>query len=79
MATPIGRQLTDVVKPGLRVFISAGASGIGRAIADMVILHGAKEHICDVSEDFLDDFKKQHPQHGAALADVSNPTRRARS
>ena len=71
MATPVGRKLTDVIKPGLRVFISAGASGIGRAIADMLILHGAKVHICDVSQDFLNDFKKQHPQHGATLADVS--------
>ena len=71
MATPVGRKLTDVIKPGLRVFISAGASGIGRAIADMLILHGAKVHICDVSQDFLNDFKQQHPQHGATLADVS--------
>ena len=71
MATPVGRKLTDVIQPGLRVFISAGASGIGRAIADMLILHGAKVHICDVSQDFLNDFRKQHPQHGATLADVS--------
>ena len=71
MATPVGRKLTDVLKPGLRVFISAGASGIGRAIADMLILHGAKVHICDVSQDFLNDFKQKHPQHSATLADVS--------
>ena len=38
MATPIGRTITEHMKPGLRVFISAGASGIGRAIADMLIL-----------------------------------------
>jgi hypothetical protein len=30
---------------GLRVFISAGAFGIGRAIADMLIRHGAKVHM----------------------------------
>lgn len=71
MATPVGRKLIEAITPGLRVFISAGASGIGRAIADMLILHGAKVHICDVSQDFLDDFKKQHPQHGATLGDVS--------
>jgi NAD(P)-dependent dehydrogenase (short-subunit alcohol dehydrogenase family) len=71
MATPVGRKLIETIKPGLRVFVSAGASGIGRAIADMLILHGARVHICDVSQTFLDDFKEQHPQHGATLADVS--------
>lgn len=71
MATPVGRRLIEAIKPGLRVFVSAGASGIGRAIADMLILHGARVHICDVSETFLDDFRKRHPQHGATLADVS--------
>jgi hypothetical protein len=52
MATLTGRKLVDGLKPGLRVFISAGASGIGRAIADMLILHGARVHICDVSQAF---------------------------
>jgi len=79
MATLAGRKLIEAIKPGLRVFISAGASGIGRAIADMLILHGAKVHICDVSQDFLDDFKKQHPQHGATLADVSKEADVART
>ena len=72
MATPIGRKIIDGIKPGLRVFISAGAAGIGRAIADMLILHGAKVFICDVAQEALDDFKKQHPGHGAVLADVSS-------
>lgn len=71
MATPAGRKIVEGIKPGLRVFISAGASGIGRAIADMLILHGARVHICDVSQGFLDDFKRQYPDHGATLADVS--------
>jgi NAD(P)-dependent dehydrogenase (short-subunit alcohol dehydrogenase family) len=71
MATPTGRRIVEGLKPGLRVLVSAGASGIGRAIADMLILHGAEVHICDVSRDFLEDFRRQHPQHGASLADVS--------
>ena len=33
---------TFAVKPGLRVLVTAGASGIGRAISDMLIAHGAK-------------------------------------
>ncbi|HEY1383161.1 MAG TPA: SDR family oxidoreductase [Dongiaceae bacterium] len=72
MATLSGRKLVEGLKPGLRVFVSAGASGIGRAIADMLVLHGARVHICDVSQDFLNDFRKHHPQHGATLADVSS-------
>ncbi len=79
MATPVGQKLIQAIKPGLRVFISAGASGIGRAIADMLILHGAKVHICDVSQEFLDDFKQQHPEHGATLADVSKEADVART
>jgi NAD(P)-dependent dehydrogenase (short-subunit alcohol dehydrogenase family) len=35
------------LKPGLRVLVTAGASGIGRAIADLLIAEGARVHICD--------------------------------
>jgi NAD(P)-dependent dehydrogenase (short-subunit alcohol dehydrogenase family) len=71
MAQLAGRKLVEGLKPGLRVILSAGASGIGRAIADMLIGHGAKLHICDVADGFLDDFRKAHPQHGVTKADVS--------
>ena len=57
---------------GQRVLVTAGASGIGRAIADLLIENGAKLHVCDVSETFLDDFRRTHPRHGASLCDVSN-------
>ncbi len=57
---------------GQRVVITAGASGIGRAIADTLIGYGAKVHICDVSDDFLADFSKAHPDAGATRADVSD-------
>jgi NAD(P)-dependent dehydrogenase (short-subunit alcohol dehydrogenase family) len=66
-----GRKWVDGLKPGLRVVVSAGASGIGRAISDMLIRHGARVHICDVSDDFIADFRKAHPGHGATKADVS--------
>jgi NAD(P)-dependent dehydrogenase (short-subunit alcohol dehydrogenase family) len=71
MAELAGKKWVEGVKPGLRVVISAGASGIGRAVADMLIQHGAKTHVCDVSDDFLADFRKAHPGHGATKADVS--------
>ena len=39
-----------------RVIITAGGSGIGRAIADLLIKNGAKVHICDIVDDFLEEF-----------------------
>ena len=51
--------------PGLRVLVTAGASGIGRAIADLLIARGARVHICDVSDDFLADFRAAHGRRPA--------------
>jgi NAD(P)-dependent dehydrogenase (short-subunit alcohol dehydrogenase family) len=58
--------------PNQRVLITAGASGIGRAIADLLIEHGARVHVCDVSQAFLDDFRNAYPGHGASLCDVAD-------
>ncbi len=55
-----------------RVLVTAGASGIGRAIADLLIENGARVHVCDVSEAFLDDFRRAHPDHGTSVCDVSD-------
>jgi NAD(P)-dependent dehydrogenase (short-subunit alcohol dehydrogenase family) len=57
---------------GQRVVVTAGASGIGRAIADMLIGHGARVHICDVEDGFLEDFAAAQPGAGATRADVSS-------
>lgn len=62
------------IRPGLRVFISAGAAGIGRSIADLLIAHGARVHVTDVSQAALEDFQAAHPAHPASLADVSDET-----
>jgi NAD(P)-dependent dehydrogenase (short-subunit alcohol dehydrogenase family) len=56
---------------GQRVIITAGASGIGRAIADTLIANGAQVAICDVSDEFLSDFRKAHPKAYAVKADVA--------
>jgi NAD(P)-dependent dehydrogenase (short-subunit alcohol dehydrogenase family) len=63
---------TISLKPGTRVLVTAGASGIGRAIADLLLAHGAQTHICDVSGDFLADFAKAWPDAGRSKADVSS-------
>lgn len=56
---------------GLRVIVTAGASGIGRAISDLLIARGARVHICDVSDEFIAAFRAAHPQAGATKADVA--------
>ena len=59
------------LQPGLRVLVTAGASGIGRAVADMLIDNGARVHVCDVAEEHLAAFRAAHPEHGASRCDVS--------
>ena len=56
---------------GQRVLITAGAAGIGQAIAEMLIAAGARVHICDVDESCLADFAAAHPAAGATRADVA--------
>ena len=56
----------------LRVLVTAGASGIGRATADLLIERGARVHICDVSDAFLAEYRAAHPKAGITKADVSS-------
>lgn len=60
------------LKPGLRVLITAGASGIGRAMAERFADSGAKVHICDISEDALERVQKERPEFGVTRCDVSD-------
>ena len=55
----------------LRVVVTAGASGIGRAIADTLIANGARVAIGDVAPEFLAAFRKAHPAAIAVEADVA--------
>lgn len=59
---------------GQRVLVTAGASGIGRAISDMLIGHGARVHICDVHDRFMKEFAAAQPGAGVTRADVSSET-----
>jgi NAD(P)-dependent dehydrogenase (short-subunit alcohol dehydrogenase family) len=56
---------------GRRVVITAGAGGIGLAIAELLAVQGARLFICDVADAALDAFAKRFPTHGRIKADVA--------
>jgi NAD(P)-dependent dehydrogenase (short-subunit alcohol dehydrogenase family) len=57
---------------GQRVLITAGAGGIGLAVAERLARHGARIFICDVAEAALDAFGRKFPEAGRMKADVSD-------
>ena len=57
---------------GLRVIITAGASGIGLATAQEFLGGGARVQICDVDRAAIERFRVDHPDAGAWSADVSD-------
>ena len=63
----------DLGLAGKRVVISAGAAGIGRAIADRFLAEGASVFICDVDREALAPLQAHHPALFASHADVSDP------
>ena len=60
------------ITPGLRVLVTAGAAGIGRAIADTFADNGARVHICDIDEVALASYRAERPDHGASPCDVAD-------
>jgi NAD(P)-dependent dehydrogenase (short-subunit alcohol dehydrogenase family) len=61
----------EISAKGLRVLVTAGASGIGHAIARTFAEHGARVHICDIDERALASTKKQLPTVTQTVADVA--------
>ncbi|QHI98159.1 SDR family oxidoreductase [Xylophilus rhododendri] len=59
--------------PGLRVLVTAGASGIGAAIALAFRETGARVHVCDIDRAALDRLNRQAPEIGSSMADASLP------
>jgi NAD(P)-dependent dehydrogenase (short-subunit alcohol dehydrogenase family) len=57
---------------GQKVIITAGAAGIGLAIAKQFLDHGAQVFICDVDKDALDAFRQLYPKAKAIIADVAD-------
>ena len=61
----------DLGIDGLRVMISAGANGIGRAIADAFVREGARVVVCDVDAQALEALPTELAQ-GAMICDVAD-------
>lgn len=63
---------------GQRVMITAGAQGIGKAIALAFLDAGAQVAVCDINQDSLMAVRADHPNLVTCVADVSDPTQVAR-
>jgi NAD(P)-dependent dehydrogenase (short-subunit alcohol dehydrogenase family) len=59
------------LKPGFKVLITAGAAGIGRAIADSFADRGARVWVCDISEQALEACRAERPDYGVVHCDVA--------
>ncbi|QUS40501.1 SDR family oxidoreductase [Tardiphaga alba] len=62
----------DLTIKGLRVIVTAGANGIGLAIARAFANEGARVHICDVDRTALDALSSSDPQITQSHCDVSD-------
>ncbi|NML48432.1 SDR family oxidoreductase [Ramlibacter sp. G-1-2-2] len=58
-------------QPGLRVLVTAGAAGIGAAIACAFAEAGARVHVCDVDRSALDRLATEAPGISSSVADVA--------
>ena len=57
---------------GQTAVVTAGAAGIGRAMAETFMAAGAKVAICDVDPEAVSQFQSDHPDALARVADVTN-------
>ena len=62
----------DLGISGLRVLVTAGASGIGLAIARAFSAEGARVHVCDVDEARLAELPLSDPGIGHSTCDVAD-------
>src|SRR5262245_36220460 len=65
----------DLALKGKRAVITAGAAGIGRAIAQTFVKHGARVQICDVDEKALSAVPREVFRMKADVASVADVDR----
>ena len=63
----------NISTDGLRVLVTASASGIGFAVARAFQETGARVHVCDIDEAQLDTCRETLPGAGMSCADISKP------
>ena len=68
----------DLGIKGLRVLVTAGANGIGLAIARAFLQEGAKVHVCDVDAGALAALRKSDPALTQSVCDVADRAQVAR-
>jgi NAD(P)-dependent dehydrogenase (short-subunit alcohol dehydrogenase family) len=57
---------------GLRVLVTAGATGIGSEVARAFVAEGAKVHVCDIDAKALSALKRSDPKIRQSVADVAD-------
>ena len=64
--------MAELRADGQRVLVTAGAAGIGRAIAAALVEAGARVHVCDVEAAALAACHEAMPEVGTTRADVAD-------
>ncbi len=62
----------DLGLDGLRVLITAGATGIGQTVARAFVGEGARVHVCDVDSELLEQLAKTDLSITSTVADVTD-------
>src|SRR3979490_2464802 len=62
----------DLEIRGLRVMVTAGANGIGLAIARAFVREGARVHVCDVDKEAIRRLAASDASITSTVCDVSN-------
>jgi NAD(P)-dependent dehydrogenase (short-subunit alcohol dehydrogenase family) len=57
---------------GQVALVTAGASGIGRCIAETLLAHDCQVHVCDINKEKLDVFLADNPGANGSISDVSD-------